>query len=74
MKPNALNIVAILLLSPTVLALFFTWEAKEQVDYDLALVVWVWFALPGLALSALLFWLGRSDLPRRDRDRSSSNG
>lgn len=74
MRHNALNLVAAALLSPTFLALFFAWKAREQVDYDLALVVWVWFGLPGLALSALLFWLGRSNRLQRDGDQSSSSG
>jgi type VI protein secretion system component VasF len=74
MRHNALNLVAAVLLFPAFLALFFAWKAREQVDYDLALVVWVWFGLPGMALSALLFWLGRSNRLQRDDDQLSSSG
>jgi hypothetical protein len=59
MRSNALNLVSAFLLFPTALALLFAWEGQQSANYDLAFVVWLWFGLPGLALSAFLFWLGR---------------
>jgi hypothetical protein len=74
MRSNALNLVSVFLLFPTALALLFAWQAKEPVDYDLALVVWLWFGLPGLMLATFLFWLGRPNRPQRDADQASSGG
>jgi len=70
MRWNALNLVSAFLLFPSALALLLAWKAKESLDYDLAFVVWLWFGLPGLALSTFLFWLGRPKRPQRESNQA----
>jgi hypothetical protein len=65
MRSNALNLVSALFLFPTAFALLLVCKAQEPVDYDLILVVWLWFGFPGLALSAFLFWIGRPNHRQR---------
>jgi hypothetical protein len=72
MRPNALNLVATFLLGPTLLALLFAWQAREPGDSEFVFGFWLGFGLPGLALAMFLFWLGRSDRPRRGGDQVSA--
>jgi hypothetical protein len=59
MPLHALKITALVLMTPTFVALWSAWTHRHMSGQEVLFGVWLYIGLPALALAVFLLWLDR---------------